>query len=264
MRMRWWWLCSALVWALVVAAPAGAHDVDASSPPPPPAHFAVSEAEPAGRAARFIAGWAPTRPRYRVRKRLGTWLRHARVRWSVSPTGRCLAELAAGGVRARPLPYAPTPAPTPVIVESPIVGVVFHKRRRAAPLVVACDFARRLPAIARVLRAHGVARVEVSSAYRREPSTSFHHLGLGLDVTRFWSVDGDELSVLRDFEQTPGHETCAAPASSSPRGATLRAIACEISATLLLSTVITPNYDAGHRDHFHLDARPDDPRVFVR
>ena len=31
-----------------------------------------------------------------------------------------------------------------------------------------------------------------------------------------------------------------------------------------LSTVLTPAYSAGHRDHFHIDIRPDDARTFVR
>jgi hypothetical protein len=28
--------------------------------------------------------------------------------------------------------------------------------------------------------------------------------------------------------------------------------------------VITPDYSEGHRDHFHVDVRPEDPRLFVR
>ena len=35
-------------------------------------------------------------------------------------------------------------------------------------------------------------------------------------------------------------------------------IACALADTHRFSTVITPNYDEGHRNHFHLDARPDD------
>ncbi len=36
------------------------------------------------------------------------------------------------------------------------------------------------------------------------------------------------------------------------------------SVTAQFSTVLTPNYNEGHRDHVHLDARPDDTRVFLR
>jgi hypothetical protein len=32
----------------------------------------------------------------------------------------------------------------------------------------------------------------------------------------------------------------------------------------LFNTVLTPNYNAGHRDHFHLDIRPDDQRFYFR
>jgi hypothetical protein len=41
-------------------------------------------------------------------------------------------------------------------------------------------------------------------------------------------------------------------------------IACEIGASKRFSSVLTPNYNEGHRNHFHLDVRPNDPRVFVR
>jgi hypothetical protein len=44
----------------------------------------------------------------------------------------------------------------------------------------------------------------------------------------------------------------------------LQRIACDLAQSRHVSTVLTPNYNAGHRDHFHVDVRPDDPRVFVR
>ena len=41
-------------------------------------------------------------------------------------------------------------------------------------------------------------------------------------------------------------------------------MACALFESGVLSSVLTPNYNAGHRDHFHLDIRPDDPRSFIR
>nr|MDQ3035207.1 extensin family protein [Myxococcota bacterium] len=60
--------------------------------------------------------------------------------------------------------------------------------------------------------------------------------------------------------------TCAGepPPGATTAAAALRAIACDLAASGVLSTVITPAYSAGHRDHLHVDARPDDPRLFVR
>jgi hypothetical protein len=108
-----------------------------------------------------------------------------------------------------------------------------------------------------------VARVRLLSAYRNHPRTSFHTMGLGLDVFDFERADGSVLSVLNDFVETPSHHTCTAPRGSGHAGVLLD-IACDIAASHAFSSVLTPNYNDGHRNHFHLDARPDDPRTFVR
>jgi len=44
----------------------------------------------------------------------------------------------------------------------------------------------------------------------------------------------------------------------------LVAIACELYRSGKFQSVLTPNYNEGHRDHFHIDIRPDDPRAFLR
>lgn len=88
-------------------------------------------------------------------------------------------------------------------------------------------------------------------------------MGLGLDIPRFWTAQG-WLSVARHFHMTPDRHTCAGSPSGDRRARTLRSIACDLHRTGLLSTVLTPNYNEGHRDHFHLDARPADPRLYLR
>jgi hypothetical protein len=59
-------------------------------------------------------------------------------------------------------------------------------------------------------------------------------------------------------------ETCDAPAPAGDEARELLAIACELADAHSFSTVLTPNYNDGHRNHFHIDARPDDPRFYVR
>jgi hypothetical protein len=123
--------------------------------------------------------------------------------------------------------------------------------------------AARLPDLARVLARHGVRGVDVSSAVRDRPRISFHTMGLALDVPRLWT-DGGWLSVERHFEATPEHRTCEGPPPRTPEGRTLLSVACELHQTGRFSSVLTPHYNVGHRDHFHLDARPDDPRLYLR
>jgi hypothetical protein len=69
--------------------------------------------------------------------------------------------------------------------------------------------------------------------------------------------------VAKHFEVTPDVHTCEASPTSA-EGKALLAIACAVADSGLFSSVLTPNYNEGHRDHFHFDLRPDDPRLFVR
>jgi hypothetical protein len=45
---------------------------------------------------------------------------------------------------------------------------------------------------------------------------------------------------------------------------TLQAVACDLWESRLLNTVITPNYNEAHANHFHLDLRPGDNRYYLR
>ncbi len=83
------------------------------------------------------------------------------------------------------------------------------------------------------------------------------------DPLKVYDLPETVLSVLTDFVETPAHTTCDAPRGRG-HARTLREIACELAGTHAFSSVLTPNYNDGHRNHFHLDARPDDPRTFVR
>jgi hypothetical protein len=128
---------------------------------------------------------------------------------------------------------------------------------------VSCELAARLPAIARVVRRYGVHRVDVLSSYRREPLSSFHTVGMGLDIVSL-QTDRGEISVERDFVVSGGNRTCYAPDPGDWRARALLDIACDLVNTHLFATVITPSYGRGHEDHFHIDIRPDDPRIYVR
>lgn len=155
-----------------------------------------------------------------------------------------------------------TPVPAPVVLTGPVAGVRFRSVQRGRAIELSCEFATRLPALAAILRSHGVHTVHVNSSYRDQPYVSFHTFGLALDVSAFETADG-LLTVAGHFALTPDQPTCDA-SPEAPRARALLAIACEIAASGLFSSVITPNYNEGHRDHMHFDLRPDDPRRFVR
>jgi hypothetical protein len=183
--------------------------------------------------------------------------------WSIRSQAQCLRELDKSHVK-----YAlverelTTPVPTLVKIDGPIEGVRFESAHLDRDVEVSCDMALRLPAFARLLRALGVRSVLVASSYRDQPRASFHTFGMALDIAAFRTA-AESLIVAKHFEMSPDHLTCKAE-PQTPQGKQLLSIACALAESRLFSSVLTPNYNEGHRDHFHLDMRPDDPRFFVR
>ncbi len=231
--------------------------------PPFPRTFDAPEDDPAGVVARVIARRVRGFPNFRGEIPGATWTVDPRAVWRIRPQPACHDALRAAGVPFRPQPEHPTPLPSPVEITGPVDGVWLRMVHEDRTLVISCELALRLPVLVRILKRHGVLGVEVMSAWRERPRMSFHTMGLGLDLSRFWVGDG-WLSVERDYQATPDRETCAGAAPRGRRARLLRAIACDLARSRRFSSVLTPNYNEGHRDHLHLDARPNDPRVFLR
>lgn len=237
-----------------------------TAPPTPerPTEFLAPRNDPAGQVARVIARRVETFENFRALIPGATWQTHEDGVWAFRRERDCLRALRATGIEfTRVTEPLPTPIATPVQLNRRVDGIVFHHMHPDQPIVVSCEMATRLPALLNVLHAHNITRVDVLSSYRDHPRPSFHTMGLALDLANFYTADG-VLSVESSFEVTPSHETCSAPAPPDPTARKLLEIACELAAIHAFSTVLTPNYNAGHRNHFHIDARPNDPRFFVR
>lgn len=287
-----------------------------TAPPVPDCALPYAGGDAALTAAREILQRVPTFANFRATIPHATWTVHPAYEWRVRRARQCLADLRAQGVRAKRLELdpervpgepgqpatvvvkvkavaneAPGPdeaedeaavfkaVPVPVLVHGEVGGVRFTPGAGAS-ILISCELAARLRVIAEVVARHGVDQVVIASAHRRQPFSSFHTMGLGLDIGRFHvrePLPGPHgelspwLTVLTDFYATPDRETCdpellgpGRPYGRNERGRTLLRIACDLHATGAFSSVLTPNYNPGHRDHFHLDIRPDDPRVFLR
>ena len=70
--------------------------------------------------------------------------------------------------------------------------------------------------------------------------------------------DGRWLSVQKDFHGHVGVKTCGAgaPVPQSPDARELHALVCESSDLGLFTYVLTPDYNAAHVDHFHMEIKP--------
>ena len=123
-----------------------------------------------------------------------------------------------------------------------------------AGLVTACPVAAALalferealqPAAARHF-ASKVTAVEHAGSYscrrlygRAEGGFSEHATADAIDIIGFKLADGTHISVLRDWR------------SAGPNGAFLRDV--RDGACALFATVLSPDYNAAHADHLHLD-----------
>ncbi len=237
-------------------------------PPAPPSpktrtRFDFAPEDPAGTAARSIAEAVATFPNLRALSPGAVWREDARARFALRGSDACLNALSRAGIRARPLERAlTTPVATPVVLEAPVEGVLFVSLHADREIELSCELATRLVPLARILRAHGVLAVGVNSSYRDRPKVSFHTFGLALDLMAF-RTESETLRVEDDFEVNADAHTCDGTPSGE-HGKALLAIVCAIAESGLFSTVLTPNYNEGHRDHVHLDVRPDDSRLFLR
>jgi len=236
---------------------------EAPAVPGPPRRYHAPPTDPAGRAVRAIWARIPEFRNYRAEIPGAVWRVDRRAEWHVRPQQDCYDALAESEIPARPRPALSPVVASPVEILGPVDGIWFRTTHEDQPVVMSCEMALRLPALTEVLHEHGVHGVELLSTYRNNPRTSFHTMGLAWDLSRFWTDDG-WLSVQTHYERTTDHRTCSGPRPRDRRARRLRSIACDLWETRRFSTVLTPNYNEGHRDHFHVDARPDDPRLYIR
>ena len=227
--------------------------------------------DPALVVAREIRRRVATFPNFRGQVPHGVFTEDPARVFAVRATPECLAELdritrESPGFTHESFRTGRSPIPSPVRLEGNLLGVSFRKMRDGAPFIVSCELAARLPRVAAVLRDHHVSEVFVLSSWRLEPRTSFHTMGMALDLARFVRDDGTVRDVEHDYPMHPDHPTCDGiePTPATDPGRALEALACDLAERAGLSTVITPDYSEGHRDHFHVDVRPEDPRLFVR
>ncbi len=122
-----------------------------------------------------------------------------------------------------------------------------------------CRLALALSRASRILAALGVSQVVWSSAYRPpsgDGKPNKHTRGLAVDVHAFVFRDGIRAVVAADYERGLGFQeddSCLGWPTTR-RAALLRLVACRLDEAELFQELITPDYDRGHWNHFHLAA----------
>ena len=174
----------------------------------------------------------------------------------------CEAELARRGVE-----FAPAEATrgvlAPIRLAGALHGVAAHStvparaRAKSQKELIDCRLALALDDFSGDLAARDITDFEWTSAYRTQAELGCtakyrgeqHCAALAVDVTSFGKRDGKRLVVARDFHGKLGTLTCGA--GESPHNE-LWSIACD-AAGKDFQLVLTPNWNADHRDHLHLE-----------
>jgi hypothetical protein len=151
----------------------------------------------------------------------------------------------------------------PVTVSMPINGVNFRSTSftsAARPLFMDCRLAVALWHLTNALRTRwnvtDVAHLGIYN-YRVIAGTttlSQHSYATAIDLSNFRTANGTTHSLVTDFTMN-GRPTCP-PRATGPRDQLLKEIACWMYESRVFHIVLTPNYNAAHRDHFHCDLSP--------
>lgn len=183
-----------------------------------------------------------------------------------SQASACVRELAAMGVSFEPTviqdrtvdgqPSLQCHVEDPVILHPPIHGVevLYFDGSPSRNINAACNMAKALVQTIDDLAAHGVTKFFHMGTYVcREISgttrISRHGMGDAIDIAGFETDDGTRFWVLDDWE----HDTTA-PMSTAARF--LYEAAHRWHDAGIWNIILTPNYNAAHDNHFHVDLTP--------
>ncbi len=147
----------------------------------------------------------------------------------------------------------------PVEVTGPLGGVTYTPVGRARPLVLDCSLVYSLALAGRYFVEEGLLEAVYTDSYNRRfvhgtRRWSKHAFGLALDV-HFWrDATQARVSVAHDYQKGlgRGRDCLGRPADDDSRR--LRLVWCRLVRSELFRLVLDPDYDEGHRDHFHIQA----------
>jgi hypothetical protein len=188
---------------------------------------------------------------------------------AVGPDAECLDYL-----RAQSIPFLAAPPTRGIRTPVQIVGALAGVRltpRAGRPALMDCELARALYEAGPIVLAAGIDDLAFSGAYdyrnrRRSALLSAHAYGLAIDVHAMSGPAG-RFDVKKDFEAGSGRwrglsaregdlAGCVGrPTSAAARR--LRQLACRLKHHSAFRVIITPDDDADHRDHLHLETFPD-------
>ena len=181
-------------------------------------------------------------------------------------------------LREHGVPFSTVPRKRAPGVAMPIklaggIGPLQLEGRRGAETMLDCRLAATLLAWTPTLKKAGVVSLEHVSLHRpgarirRSGRRSAHAGALAFDLGGATFRDGVEVDVLKHWKfKKRGAEPCdrGRRGGEGPRLTRLRKAVCEAAEDGLFQVVLTPHYDRAHRDHLHLELKPEVDWTYVR
>ena len=158
----------------------------------------------------------------------------------------------------------------PISAQVPIGGITYRVLGANNPRQMIygdCTLVRSLAEAAPILAARGIVEVADLGIYNYRcigggtppncpNGISQHAYAKAIDIAGVTDAAGAFFSVNDDWVIDPNaEETCAAPTEPG-KDQFLHELICALKAARVWSIVLTPNYNADHRNHFHVDLTP--------
>jgi len=157
----------------------------------------------------------------------------------------------------------------PVTVTLPLNGVAYRysgNTSQRKTLFGDCSLMKSLAQAAPIVRSHDVQEIIDIGIYNYRCidqtltppncSMSQHAYAKAIDLAEFVTGDGTHYSVLNDWVIDATGTTCTAT-TENDKDAWLHQLICELKGADTWNIVLTPNYNADHRNHFHVDLTKD-------
>lgn len=160
---------------------------------------------------------------------------------------------------------------TPVRLAGPLRGVVIHSslppaERAESPFeILDARLALALDDFCALLARHDIVELVHYTMYRPPTDSPAegqkqirHPAGLAIDVGALRKRDGSWLAVGPHWPSNLGAKTCGDGAVEqwAREARELVSIVCEAKDERLFHFALTPNFDAAHADHVHLEIKP--------
>jgi hypothetical protein len=196
------------------------------------------------------------------------------------PSDPCYDEARARGLTFTPLvmpdehpadhPELTCHITAPMRLTPPIHGVHYYYKEGGdgwtaeTPMIVGCELALALDDASAQLAQKGVVAVQHWGTYNCRvvagtATLSEHASALAIDFVGFKTGDGTTYTLLDDFEGNVSYSASNCRFNYTPqtaKGQWLLDVAYGWCDAQVFNTILTPNYNTAHADHFHCDMKP--------